>query len=122
MNWPQKTVYNINEYPQAACLLPLVRKRFSAMDKLISIHDLKENLCKKYYGSARKVYRQCDMNNLLRMWSDLNHLTELYERTRFVPFNPDFKYKKAIPIYNAHLSVMHKKYPNILEFQKMRHV
>jgi hypothetical protein len=37
MNWPQKTVYNINEYPQAACLLPLVRKRLSGMISQIAI-------------------------------------------------------------------------------------
>jgi len=91
-------------------------------NNMISIHDLKENLCKKYYGSNRKVYRQCDMNQLLRMWSDLNHLTELHERTRLVPYNLEFRSKKAIPIYNAHLSVLQKKYPHILEFQQMRHI
>jgi len=85
-------------------------------NEAISIHDFKTQRLKNYYGASKKVYRQSHVDKLLRMWSDLHHLSELFTRTRLVPCNYEFLNKKAIPHYNSYLKSMQEKYPNIIEF------
>jgi len=87
-------------------------------DKEISIHDLKVGMLKKRYGSCYSVYRSVDVDLLLRMWSDLHYLGELYTRTRLVPCNEEFRNKKAIPSYNSTVKRLKEKYPTIIEFQR----
>ena len=85
--------------------------------QIISIHDFKIKKLKNYYGATKKVYRQSHVNELLKMWSSLNYLSELYTRTRLIPCNYEFLHKKAIPSYNSTLIRLQLKYPNISEFQ-----
>lgn len=83
----------------------------------ISIHDFKLIGLKKYYGASKKVYRQSHVDKLLKMWQDLNYLSEQYTRTRLVPCNEVFLRTKAIPAYNNAVRSMQLEYPNIKEFQ-----
>lgn len=87
---------------------------------LISIHDIKKQMLSKRYGSCYRVYRSFDVDNLLRMWSDLHYLSELCTRTRLVPCNQEFLIKKAIPAYNGTLKRLQSKYPTIKEFQNYK--
>lgn len=90
--------------------------------ELISIHDFKTSRLKKYYGASKNVYRQSHVDRLIRMWSDLNYLTELYTRTRLVPCDEEFLNKKAIPSYNSTLKRLKFKYPNIKEFHRFEEI
>lgn len=90
-------------------------------NNLISIWHIKENKAKRYYSSNRKVYRQCDLNYILKMWRDLDYLGNSYERTRLVPLSEEavFKFSK---IYNDTLHRLQLKYPNIIEFQRYKNI
>lgn len=87
---------------------------------MISIHDFKTSKLKRYYGAGKRVYRQHHVDELIRMWSDLNYLTECSTRTKLVPCNEEFRQKKAIPIYNRVLKTMQDRYPNIKEFHNFK--
>lgn len=87
-----------------------------------SIHDIKKEMHRNWYGSSKRVYRKCDVDKILEMWLDLKNLGELYERTRLVPCNEKFLKGKAIPAYNIQLSVLKSKYPNIIEFQRFKYI
>ena len=54
------------------------------------------------------------------MWQDLYYLRELKTRTRLVPCNKEFLYKKAIPSYNSQLKILQAKYPDIQEFHNRK--
>lgn len=87
-----------------------------------SIHDLKKEMHRNWYGSSKRVYRQCDVDKLLEMWIDLKYLNELHTRARLLPCNEEFLKERAIPAYNRQLSVLKSKYPNIIEFQRFRYI
>ena len=90
------------------------------METTISIHDFKMNGFKKYYGASQRVFRQSHVKKLIAMWSDLHYLSELKTRTKLVPCNEEFLYKKAIPIYNNTVERLQLKYPHIKEFQRYK--
>jgi len=87
------------------------------MKNLISVHDLKSQMLGNYYGSKYKVYRQYQVDKLLKIWSTIHYLSELHTRCRIVPCNEEFRTKKAIPHYNSAIERAKKEYPNILEIQ-----
>jgi hypothetical protein len=88
--------------------------------EMISVHSLKNKMCGNFYGSKYKVYRQFEVDKLLKIWSAINYLSELHTRTRLVPCNEEFKNKKAIPSYNSAVIRIQKEYPNILEIQRYK--
>ena len=87
---------------------------------MTSIHDIKQKAYKNYYGASKRVYRKCDVDRMLRMWSAFHYLCELHTRTRLVPHNEEFLNKKAIPMYNRAVVRIQKLYPDIKEFQRFK--
>ena len=88
---------------------------------LISIWEIKENKAKRYYNSNRRVYRQCDLDNILQMWKDLDCLRNAYERTRLVPISHE-AFVKFSKIYNDTLERIQNRYLNIKEFQRYKKI
>jgi hypothetical protein len=89
--------------------------------EFISIWEIKKNCAKRYYNSTRRVYRQCDLDNILQMWKDLDYLGSSFERTRLVPLS-DEAIIKFSRIYNDTLKRMQDRYPNIKEFQRYKRI
>jgi hypothetical protein len=88
--------------------------------ELISVHDLKRQMCRNWYGSKYKVFRQFEIDELMHIWSAINYLSELFTRTRLVPANEEFRDKKAIPHYNSSLKRIQAEYPHIIEIQRYK--
>lgn len=83
---------------------------------MLSIHDYKKSKAKKYYGASRRVYRQSDLEKILKMFLCLKSLEKYSTLTMLVPSNEEFLNKKAIPSYNDCVDRMKELYPEILEF------
>jgi len=83
---------------------------------LISVHDLKKYMKGNFYGSCYKVFRQFEVDELLKIWTEIHYLSELFTRCRLVYKDQEFR-NKCIKHYNEHLKKSKLNYPNILEIQ-----
>jgi len=87
--------------------------------KLISVHDLKDQMCGKFYGSKYKVFRQYHVEELLQIWSAIYYLSELHIRCRMVYNDEKFR-KQCINSYNSSLLRIKTQYPTIKEIQQKK--
>jgi len=90
-------------------------------NEIISVHDLKRQMCGKFYGSKYKVFRQYQVDELLNTWQAIHYLSELHTRCRMVYNDEKFR-KQCINSYNSTLIRVKKKYPYIKEIQQKKQI
>lgn len=88
-----------------------------ANKELISIENFKKKALRNWYGSKKKVYRQCDVDKILSLERKRKSLSEYWTIANLVDY-PEERKRRARMSYNAHLKLLKELHPEIKDFQK----
>lgn len=83
----------------------------------ISIDNFKKKALKNWYGSSKRVYRQCDVEKIISLERERRNLSEYWTISNLVDY-PEERRKRARRSYNAHLRLLKELHPEIKDFQK----
>lgn len=85
------------------------------------IWEITRNCARRWFGSRYKVYRQCDVEFILKMHRDYAYLGELWTRCKLV-YNDDKFRNQCIKKFNKQVDVFKAAYPENYQFQAYKHL